>query len=73
MNKTSRTFKNCKYEKNTKVDNQEVKNEKNFVFDEKSCPVTATMQVWRIKAKCKGNYSINAYPTVERIRIRWDY
>jgi DNA-binding HxlR family transcriptional regulator len=30
---------------NTIIDNQEVKNEKNFVFDEKSCPVTATMQV----------------------------
>jgi DNA-binding HxlR family transcriptional regulator len=30
---------------NTNVDDQEVKNEKNFVFDEKSCPVTATMQV----------------------------
>lgn len=30
---------------NTNIDNQEVKNEKNFVFDEKSCPVTATMQV----------------------------
>ncbi len=31
--------------KNTNIDNQEVKIEKNFVFDEKSCPVTATMQV----------------------------
>jgi DNA-binding HxlR family transcriptional regulator len=30
---------------NTNVDNQEVKNEKIFVFDEISCPVTATMQV----------------------------
>jgi DNA-binding HxlR family transcriptional regulator len=30
---------------NTIVDNHEVKNEKIFVFDEKSCPVTATMQV----------------------------
>ncbi len=30
---------------NTNVDNQGVKNEKNIVFDEKSCPVTATMQV----------------------------
>ncbi len=30
---------------NTIIDNQEVKNEKIFVFDEKSCPVTATMQV----------------------------
>ena len=30
---------------NTNIDNHEVKNEKNFVFDEKSCPVTATMQV----------------------------
>jgi len=30
---------------NTNIDNQEVKNKKNFVFDEKSCPVTATMQV----------------------------
>jgi len=30
---------------NTIIDNQEVKNEKVFVFDEKSCPVTATMQV----------------------------
>jgi DNA-binding HxlR family transcriptional regulator len=31
--------------KNTNVDNQEIKNEKIIVFDEKSCPVTATMQV----------------------------
>jgi DNA-binding HxlR family transcriptional regulator len=30
---------------NTIVDNQVFKNEKNFVFDENSCPVTATMQV----------------------------
>ena len=30
---------------NTNTDNQEVKNEKILVFDEKSCPVTATMQV----------------------------
>lgn len=30
---------------NTIIDNQEVKTEKIFVFDEKSCPVTATMQV----------------------------
>lgn len=30
---------------NTIIDNHEVKNEKIFVFDEKSCPVTATMQV----------------------------
>lgn len=30
---------------NTKIDNQEVKSKKNFVFDENSCPVTATMQV----------------------------
>ena len=30
---------------NTNVDNQEIKNEKTFAFDEKSCPVTATMQV----------------------------
>jgi DNA-binding HxlR family transcriptional regulator len=29
----------------TNVDNQEVKNEKKFVFDENSCPVTATMKV----------------------------
>lgn len=31
--------------KNTNIDNQEVNNGKIFVFDEKSCPVTATMQV----------------------------
>ncbi len=30
---------------NTNIVNQEVKNKKNFVFDENSCPVTATMQV----------------------------
>lgn len=30
---------------NTIVDNHEVKTEKILVFDEKSCPVTATMQV----------------------------
>ncbi len=30
---------------NTNIDNQEVKNEEKIVFDEKSCPVTATMQV----------------------------
>lgn len=30
---------------NTKIDNQEVENKKSFVFDEESCPVTATMQV----------------------------
>lgn len=30
---------------NTNVDNQEDKTEKKFVFDENSCPVTATMQV----------------------------
>ncbi len=30
---------------NTNIDNQEVKAKKNLVFDEKSCPVTATMQV----------------------------
>lgn len=30
---------------NTKIDNQEVKNKKIFVFDEDSCPVTATMKV----------------------------
>lgn len=29
----------------TNIDNQEVKNEKKFVFDEESCPVTATMKV----------------------------
>lgn len=32
-------------ENNSNVDNQEVKNGKILVFDEKSCPVTATMQV----------------------------
>lgn len=30
---------------NTNIDNEEVVIEKNLVFDEKSCPVTATMQV----------------------------
>jgi len=30
---------------NTNIDNQEVKNDKIMVFDELSCPVTATMQV----------------------------
>ena len=30
---------------NTKIDNQEVENKKSFIFDEESCPVTATMQV----------------------------
>jgi DNA-binding HxlR family transcriptional regulator len=30
---------------NTNVDNQGVENEKKFVFDENSCPVTATMKV----------------------------
>ncbi len=30
---------------NTIIDNHEVSNEKKIVFDEKSCPVTATMQV----------------------------
>jgi len=30
---------------NTNADSQEVKNEKRFVFDEISCPVTATMKV----------------------------
>lgn len=30
---------------NTDADNQEHKTEKKFVFDENSCPVTATMQV----------------------------
>jgi DNA-binding HxlR family transcriptional regulator len=30
---------------NTNIDNQEIKNEKVFVFDEDSCPVTATMKV----------------------------
>jgi DNA-binding HxlR family transcriptional regulator len=38
--------------KNTNIDNQEVKDEKKIVFDEKSCPVTATMQVlggkWKV-------------------------
>ena len=29
----------------TNIDNQEVKNERKMVFDENSCPVTATMQV----------------------------
>lgn len=29
----------------TNIDNQEVGSEKKMVFDEKSCPVTATMQV----------------------------
>ena len=29
----------------TNIDNQEVKNERKIVFDENSCPVTATMQV----------------------------
>jgi DNA-binding HxlR family transcriptional regulator len=29
----------------TNIDNQEVKSKKDFVFDEQSCPVTATMQV----------------------------
>jgi DNA-binding HxlR family transcriptional regulator len=29
----------------TSIDNQKFKHERNFVFDEKSCPVTATMQV----------------------------
>ncbi len=37
---------------NTKIDNQEVRNKKSFVFDEESCPVTATMQVlggkWKV-------------------------
>lgn len=37
---------------NTNADNQEVKIEKKTVFDEKSCPVTATMQVlggkWKV-------------------------
>lgn len=39
-------------ENNTNADNQEVKIEKKTVFDEKSCPVTATMQVlggkWKV-------------------------
>lgn len=30
---------------NTNIDNEEFKKDKNFIFDEKSCPVTATMQV----------------------------
>ena len=30
---------------NTNVDNQGVKDEKKFVFDENSCPVTSTMKV----------------------------
>lgn len=30
---------------NTIIDNQELTTEKKFVFDENSCPVTATMQV----------------------------
>jgi DNA-binding HxlR family transcriptional regulator len=30
---------------NTNIDNQEVENKESFVFDEKSCPVTAIMQV----------------------------
>jgi DNA-binding HxlR family transcriptional regulator len=30
---------------NTNVDNQAVKSRKNFIFDENSCPVTATMKV----------------------------
>ena len=39
-------------ENDTIVDNQEVKIEKKTVFDEKSCPITATMQVlggkWKV-------------------------
>ena len=31
--------------KNTKIDNQEVKDKKIFFFDENTCPVTATMKV----------------------------
>lgn len=31
--------------KNTNIDNQEVIDEKKIIFDEKSCPVTATMHV----------------------------
>ena len=31
--------------KDTNTENQEVKNENKIVFDEKTCPVTATMQV----------------------------
>ncbi len=30
---------------NTKIDNQEDRTEKNIIFDENSCPVTATMKV----------------------------
>lgn len=30
---------------NTNIDNQEVKKYKKYIFDENSCPVTATMQV----------------------------
>ncbi|MGV3599186.1 MAG: winged helix-turn-helix transcriptional regulator [Bacteroidota bacterium] len=30
---------------NTNIDNQEVKKDKKYIFDENSCPVTATMQV----------------------------
>lgn len=30
---------------NTKVDNQQSASKKNFIFDEKTCPVTATMKV----------------------------
>mgnify|MGYP000982379274 CR=1 FL=1 len=30
---------------NTNTDNQIIRNDKKYVFDEKSCPVTATMQV----------------------------
>lgn len=32
-------------ENTTNIDNQEVKNDKKIVFDEYSCPVTATMKV----------------------------
>ncbi|MEI6408749.1 MAG: helix-turn-helix domain-containing protein [Bacteroidota bacterium] len=32
-------------ENNTNIENQSVVTEKNFVFDENSCPVTATMKV----------------------------
>ena len=32
-------------DKNTNIENQEVNGEKIFVFDENSCPVTATMKV----------------------------
>ncbi len=39
-------------ENNTNADTQEVKIEKKTVFDEKSCPITATMQVlggkWKV-------------------------